>query len=83
MQAGDLDLSTPTGRALARTITAWALAEVEVKAVRQVRARRQAAEAGMTNTGVLDPSVTSTTAPPLTRSRVRLWLRLFVLSLRV
>lgn len=45
--AGDLDLSTPAGRAVARTIAAWSTYEGEQKALRQRRANVQRAEAGV------------------------------------
>ncbi|MGP9788025.1 recombinase family protein [Glutamicibacter sp. 287] len=44
--ANDLNLTTATGRALARTIVAWATAEVERKAERHRSKNRQSAEAG-------------------------------------
>lgn len=44
--AGDLDLSTPAGRAVARTITAWARYEGEQKSLRQQSSHRQRARAG-------------------------------------
>lgn len=44
--ANDLVLTTSTGRALARTIVAWATAEVERKAERQRAKNKQSAEAG-------------------------------------
>lgn len=44
--AGHLDLSTPSGRAVARTVTAWATFETEQKSLRQVAAARQKAEKG-------------------------------------
>lgn len=44
--AGHLDLSTPAGRAVARTITAWATYEGEQKAARQKAAARQRAADG-------------------------------------
>lgn len=44
---GDLDLSTPAGRAVARTVTAWATYEGEQKATRLRRANLQRAEAGV------------------------------------
>lgn len=44
--AGDLDLKTSTGRALARTIVAWATAEVERKAERQRSKNMQSAREG-------------------------------------
>ncbi|WP_106128126.1 recombinase family protein [Pseudosporangium ferrugineum] len=43
---GDVDLSTPTGRLVARMLGAAARHEAEHKAERQKRQRRQAAEAG-------------------------------------
>ncbi|MDF2146349.1 recombinase family protein [Knoellia sp. p5-6-4] len=46
VKAGELDLSNPAGRAVARTITAWATYEGEQKALRQAAANRQRAEAG-------------------------------------
>lgn len=46
--AGDLDLSTPAGRAVARTVTAWATYEGEQKSLRQKARNRQDAEAGKT-----------------------------------
>ncbi|WP_313566530.1 recombinase family protein [Mobilicoccus sp.] len=47
LKAGDLDLSNPAGRAVARTITAWATYETEQKAVRQRAANDQRAEEGL------------------------------------
>lgn len=44
--AGHLDLSNPSGRAVARTVTAWATYEGEQKAERQTAAARQRAERG-------------------------------------
>ena len=44
--AGMLDLSTPTGRAVARTVTAWATFETEHKAERQRASNRQRATMG-------------------------------------
>ena len=44
--AGHVDLSTPAGRAVARTITAWAAYEGEQKALRQRAKNRQNADAG-------------------------------------
>lgn len=44
--ANDLNLTTATGRALARTIVAWATAEVERKAERHRSKNKQSAEAG-------------------------------------
>lgn len=46
VQAGHLDLSTPAGRAVARTITAWATYEGEQKAVRQRLAHEARARSG-------------------------------------
>lgn len=45
--AGTLDLSTPAGRAVARTVAAWSTYETEQKAVRHRRANAQRAEAGV------------------------------------
>lgn len=47
VKAGHLDLSNPAGRAVARTVTAWATYETEQKAVRQKAANDQRAEAGL------------------------------------
>jgi DNA invertase Pin-like site-specific DNA recombinase len=47
VEAGPLDLSTPTGRAVARTVTAWSTYEVEQKSARQRAANDQRAEAGL------------------------------------
>lgn len=44
--AGDLDLATPAGRAVARTITAWARYEGEQKSLRQKSSHRQRAGKG-------------------------------------
>lgn len=44
--AGDFDLNTATGRAIARTLVAWSGFEVEQKVDRQKSAYRQRAEAG-------------------------------------
>ncbi|CAG7573815.1 recombinase [Barrientosiimonas humi] len=44
--AGHLDLSTPSGRAVARTVTAWATFEGEQKSLRQQAAHRQRVESG-------------------------------------
>lgn len=44
--AGTLDLSTPAGRAVARTVAAWSTYEGEQKAVRQVASNRQRAARG-------------------------------------
>lgn len=46
LQAGLIDLSTSTGRAVARTVTAWATHEGELKAQRQVSANAALAAAG-------------------------------------
>lgn len=45
--AGDFDLATPAGRAVARTIAAWSTYEGEQKALRQMAANRQRAERGV------------------------------------
>lgn len=51
-EAGWFDLSTPAGRAVARTITAWNTYEGEQKALRQKAAHRQRIEnGGMSQTG--------------------------------
>jgi site-specific DNA recombinase len=44
--AGEIDLSTPSGRAVARTVGAWARHEVEHSIDRQKLAKQQAAAAG-------------------------------------
>lgn len=44
--AGHLDLSTPAGRAVAKTVTAWAEYEGEQKAERQKAAHRQRVKSG-------------------------------------
>lgn len=44
--AGHFDLSTPGGRAVARTLTTWAQYEGEQKALRQVAAAKQKSEQG-------------------------------------
>jgi site-specific DNA recombinase len=46
VQSGELDLSTPSGRAVARTLGAWARFESEHKSERVKRASRQAADEG-------------------------------------
>lgn len=46
VKSGHVDLSTPAGRAVARTLTAWATYEGEHKAERQRAANRQKAHAG-------------------------------------
>lgn len=46
VEAGALDLSNPAGRAVARTVTAWAQYETEQKGLRQRAANDQRAEAG-------------------------------------
>ncbi|MFD1716727.1 recombinase family protein [Georgenia deserti] len=46
VKAGDIDLSTSTGRAMARTLGAWARQESEQKAERIRRQKRQALETG-------------------------------------
>ncbi|MFF7216158.1 recombinase family protein [Streptomyces sp. NPDC008238] len=55
VMAGNLDLSTPAGRAVARTITAWATYEGEQKAERQKLANQQAAQAGRPYTAGIRP----------------------------
>lgn len=47
VEAGHLDLSNPAGRAVARTVTAWATYEGEQKALRQRAANDQRAQAGL------------------------------------
>ena len=50
--AGDLDLSTPAGRAMARTLVAWSKnAEVEQMRLRMTRAKRQKAVDGLPGGG--------------------------------
>lgn len=49
VQAGHLDLSNPAGRAVAKTITAWAQYEGEQKSARQKLAARQKAVSGRPN----------------------------------
>lgn len=49
LHAGYLDLSTPAGKAVARTITAWATYEGEQKAVRQRAQSRQRVSEGKPN----------------------------------
>ena len=44
--AGSLDLSTPSGRAVARTVAAWSQFETEQKALRQRASNRQASANG-------------------------------------
>lgn len=46
VQAGHYDLSTPSGRAVARTLAAWAKYEVEMSTERVKAAKLQAAKAG-------------------------------------
>jgi len=45
-QAGEIDLATPSGRAVARTLGAWARYESEHKSERLKRAKQQAREQG-------------------------------------
>lgn len=52
VQAGDWDLSTPSGRAVARTLGAWARYESEHKGDRIRRARQQQAKAGGWHGGI-------------------------------
>lgn len=51
VKAGHLDLSNPAGRAVARTVTAWATYEGEQKAERQRAANDQRAAAGRPSAG--------------------------------
>ncbi|MDR6794329.1 DNA invertase Pin-like site-specific DNA recombinase [Pseudarthrobacter oxydans] len=53
VQAGELDLATPSGRAVARTLGAWARYESEMKSERQKRQRQQARENGKWTGGVV------------------------------
>lgn len=46
LHAGHIDLSTPAGRAVARTVTAWSTYEGEIRNARQRAQQRQRAEAG-------------------------------------
>lgn len=46
VKSGHVDLSNPAGRAVAKTITAWAQYEGEQKATRQVAANRKRAQQG-------------------------------------
>jgi site-specific DNA recombinase len=46
VKAGELDLATPSGRAVARTLGAWSRFEVEHKSDRTRRAQLQAAQSG-------------------------------------
>lgn len=46
VKSGHIDLSTPAGRAVARTVTAWAAYEGEAKSDRQRSANRQRAQRG-------------------------------------
>ncbi|AXQ62378.1 serine integrase [Streptomyces phage TrvxScott] len=55
VEAGHLDLSTPAGRAVARTVTAWATYEGEQKAARQKLANQQAAQQGRPYTAGIRP----------------------------
>jgi DNA invertase Pin-like site-specific DNA recombinase len=55
VEAGHLDLSTPAGRAVARTVTAWATYEGEQKAARQKLANQQAAAQGRPYTAGIRP----------------------------
>ncbi|SDG70223.1 Site-specific DNA recombinase [Streptomyces griseoaurantiacus] len=55
VEAGHLDLSTPAGRAVARTVTAWATYEGEQKAIRQKLANQQAAQQGRPYTAGIRP----------------------------
>jgi DNA invertase Pin-like site-specific DNA recombinase len=51
VQAGTLDLATPQGRAVARTVSAWSTYETEAKAERQRAANRQRRAAGERHRG--------------------------------
>lgn len=51
VQAGHLDLSNPAGRAVARTVTAWATYEGEQKALRQRASNDQRAASGIPAAG--------------------------------
>lgn len=51
VKAGTLDLATPTGRAIARTIAAWSTFEGEHRTERQRTANLQRAKAGLPRTG--------------------------------
>lgn len=51
VKAGHIDLSNPAGRAVARTITAWATYEGEQKAERQKASNDQRARAGRPSAG--------------------------------
>lgn len=51
VQAGTLDLSTPTGKAVARTVAAWTTYEGEQKAARQRLANAQRAKDGKAPAG--------------------------------
>jgi DNA invertase Pin-like site-specific DNA recombinase len=55
VMAGHLDLSTPAGRAVARTVTAWATYEGEQKAERQKLANAADARAGRPYTAGIRP----------------------------
>lgn len=52
VQAGDYDLATPTGRAIARTLGAWSAHESEHKGERVKSSIRQRAALGLPNGGV-------------------------------
>ena len=52
VQAGEYDLSRPTGRAMARTLGAWSAHESEHKGERVKSAIRQRVEQGLPNGGV-------------------------------
>jgi len=51
VQAGEYDLNTPSGRAVARTVVAWARAEVEHKGERQKVSNVQSAQQGRPPSG--------------------------------
>jgi site-specific DNA recombinase len=55
VEAGHLDLSTPAGRAVARTVTAWAQYEGEQKSARQCLANADRASKGRPASGGVRP----------------------------
>jgi len=60
VSAGHLNLSNPAGRAVARTVTAWATYEGEQKALRQKASNDQRAESGRPHCGRRPFGYTST-----------------------
>ncbi|MGH3820493.1 MAG: recombinase family protein, partial [Pseudonocardiaceae bacterium] len=66
---GEVDLSNPTGRLVARMLGAAARHEAEHKAQRQKRQRRQAAEAAGWPVGASVPSDTPTIGSPWSTPR--------------